>query len=285
MTDLAFDDLVGNPEQPTTAGPPPINIEEWTINYHDEYVLNKSGYLFIDAQTKHMDVYTVQGFDFQKESLNLSRMAKILGENKPEALIKAELATLFKYQFDAERQVTCKYYASTHKNSKTAIEPVDFPFEWPNETNVNICNKLSSASAPVGCQCVNAQFACKIGYAADERDLYLYHDKDSKLAVDVSLERYGFGEELLIIHTKTQDNETWSYFGPVEKSIKTIEDHPSNPEVFDSITYFGDDYKMIFDKYLTSHLDSLFETYGELTKEFNPTKEIQTEYFSYVKSV
>lgn len=286
MVDLAFDDLVGNPGEVTTTGPPPVNIQEWTVGYFDEWELNRSGYCFLDAQTKSMEVYTVQGFDFQKESINLVRMAKLIEEHGPESLIKVEVSTLFTAQFDAERQVTCKYFGVAKKMSDTAIEPVEFPFEWPNETNVNICTKLSTAAGPVGCRCVNTQYACnKIGYEADTRSLYLYHDKEGKLAVNITLQRYGYGNELLIIHTKSEDNEAWSYFGPVEKDIKTIKDNPSNPEVFDSMTYFDKDYRVIFDKYLASLLDGLFETYGELIKEISPTKEILTEYFSYVKSV
>lgn len=286
MSTISFDDLVNDPTTPSVDAEPPMDMAGWEIEFIDIYEDKKSGYSFIDIQNKKITNYVVQGFKVKENTLNTSKLAEFIKETKI-PIIKTSIGSLYKFEFDPEEQVTCKYFAASNKASKRTIEPIDFPFEWPNETPINICTKVSTKSVPAGCGCVNAQFECKIGFKEDVRNFYSYQDKENKIFIRVGLQRYGFGSELSFVHVgyTNGSNNAFSYFGPVEKELDVIRNNPSNPDLFNSMTYFGDDYKSVFDKYLSSLLDDVFAVYGELIKEINPAKEIEKEYFDYVKSV
>lgn len=286
MSTISFDDLITNPSQPSVEVEPTMDVSDWDISFVDVYEEKKSGFSFINVEEKKIVSYIVQGYKLNSTSLNTSRLAKLIEETKI-PIIKTAISNLYSYEFDPEAQITCKYFAGNIKAGNTIIEPLNFPFEWPNETRMNVCTKLSNKSVPAGCGCVNAQFECKIGFKDDTREFYSYHDKDNKVFVRVGIQRYGFGNPLNIVHVGNTDDSAnaFSHFGPVEKPLSILTDHVSDPGNFNSMNYFGEDYESVFNKYLSSLLDDLFDQYGELIKEVNPTKEIQKEYFDYVKSI
>lgn len=279
---LSFDQLIGEPTD-VPIPEPPINIDDWEITIHEEFEKGKTGLVFINVQEKKINTYIHDGVTLKK--IKLDKLKEVVDSN-PAGEIHPGLDFLYDVSFKTKVQITCKNFVSSQQSANANehfIEPPGYWFEWPNITPTNGCMFYSDKTALKPCVAPQCQMQCKV-YEPDNRVLFTYTntDEENKMELEVRRVRYGFGNEIRIITSHTGAGNFSDVFSPTEVSEISVVKNLNTAE--ESIVYFGEDYLSVFEKVLMTKLDDLTKEYGELIKEITPDKEIQTEYFSYVRS-
>lgn len=270
-------DLMGDIANPDITNiSPPTATDEWSLEIIDEYTKHKTPYCFLDFDNKIIKAYIPQGVIVDSnDPIKTLGLSEAIG-NKSEI---NRLNKIINYKYNLAFQHTCSYFFYKNKMYPDVIEPQNNRFE-SDLTDLPICLKYSSDNKAITCKAYQAQSHCQ-DYDRDIRLHTVYdtnennHDEHVKLILDVSSERYGFGNEVIkasiICIAKDGRNETVNCFSPTKLSDIGIES-----------VYYGENYKEMFDKWLDTTLEEIQASYGDIRVNHIDTNKINQEYFTYV---